>query len=719
MFIFRCLTFLFVLISVFVFADMKEDLLKGVLVEGITVDLREPEICNGVLTTCKGGVIKGPSGIRIQATKITYTRKVDGEEPVCTLIAEENLMVEFGRYVLVGDRLEYDFQNQAGRLFNGKTGLEHWFIGGDVIELKCDGSYFVENSYITTTETFDTDWDLSAHEVWVKDSVVRAKNLKFHLMQMTLFWLPSFKMDLAKVGESPISYRAGWGGKQGPRVGFSYEALTLNRMKAYLRFDYRLRRGPGGGIETEYHSPDRKESFETISYIARDNSIFIPSERVRYRFQGAYSNLLMDDKLSIDFTYDKLSDKYMATDYADAGLEIEESGRTELNVRRQEENWIANFIARPRVNSFETVKQELPTFETDFRPFQLGHTGIISDNQFQASYLDFAYAKHVHDNVHDFNSTRVEFAHKLYRPFNVGVGTVMPHAGAVEIFYGNSPQKEDRWLVIGDFGCDFNSPFYKIFNNKKHVITPYVNYEYLTFPTASPHQHYIFDIEDGWYHLNTLCFGVDQSLFSRNLCGDYGRLFYIDLYTYAFFKTPTIPATIPKVYGQMIFNTFPTLRHTIDTGWNCFKHQIDYFNFLSEWTVSEDFAIAVEYRHRDAYFWRKIDRENFILDSFRSVRELRHSSVSDQRDTALLRFFYRFLPNWAVQYESRHGWHRHNHTRYNEFELDLIARLRSATRIKFSYQHLEAEDRVAIYFSLDLQKPDHLRPIDCIPLLNF
>lgn len=99
------------------FSDVTEDLLKGVLVEGIAVNLREPTFCEGVLTTEKGGVISGPGGIRIQARKIIYTRKTINEKPVCTIEAEEDLMIEFGRYIFVGQRLEYNFQTGSGIIF--------------------------------------------------------------------------------------------------------------------------------------------------------------------------------------------------------------------------------------------------------------------------------------------------------------------------------------------------------------------------------------------------------------------------------------------------------------------------------------------------------------------------------------------------------------------------------------------------------------------------
>lgn len=700
-------------------SDLAKDLLRGVLVEGINVDLREPTFCDGVLTTEKGGVITGPKGIRIQARKMIYTRKqVDGVA-VCTIEAEDDLMVEFGRYVFVGQRLEYDFQTQTGVIFCGRTGIMPWYIGGNAIQLCSDGSYIVYQAFLTTSENEVTDWQITADQVRLREErFIEAKDVKFHFIRMPIFWLPCLNLDLETMFDSPFEYTLGWGGRQGPRVGVGYEIFSTELWRTWVRFDYRLKRGVGGGFETEYLSADRRASLETINYVAQDSSIFIRHERFRYRFQGAYSNSLLDDKLTVNLTYDKLSDKDMSTDYEDQELELEIDGRTELDIRRQEEIWISNLMTRVRVNNFETLKQELPTFQTSWHPFVLGSTGIISDNQVNASYLDFVYANQIPD-THDYNSVRVGFNHRLYRSFPIQQIIVTPEVGTRTVFYGNSRGGEARWAVLGTFGCDLNMPFYRFYDRGKHVIAPYSQYKYYTFPTSSPDEHYIFDINDGLYRLNMLRFGVQQSFYTKNDDGLLRRFVSADLYTNAFFDTKTIHSVIPRGYAELVFYPAATLRHVWDIAWNFERSEIDHINFRTEWTFNPNFAISAEYRHRESYDWRKVDRTNFILESFRSTHELRRSQLSDRRDTALLHFFYRFHPNWAIEYESRHGWHRRDRTRYNEFEIDLLATLRSAIQTRLSYQHNEGEDRVAVYFSMGAHRPDRMRAIDYAPYLEF
>lgn len=716
---FWILFFSFSLLRSLVFAIGEDIAMDDVFVKGVEVNLREPEYCDGVLKTQKGGVITGPD-MRIQAQNIVYTRKVVDGKAVYKIEAEENVMLEFGEYLFIGQRLEYDFQEKTGVIYNGRTAVEPWFFGGQQIILCADGSYIIRDGYVTTSENYNVDWEISSEEaILYPNHDISAKNVKFKFVNVALLWLPSFKANLDYIFDSPIRYAVRWGGKQGPRASMIYEVFSWNRWKTFLRLDYRLTRGPGIGFETYYRSLDHRENFEAINYVARDSSIEHPSEKFRYRFQGLYTNSLFDDRVSVNLTYDKLSDKYMATDYNDSSLDIEYAGVTQLQLRRQDYNWIANFLSTVRINGFQTIKQDLPTLETTWRPISLASTGIITDFLFRASYLDFKYADDLVD-VHDYNSTRVEYNHRLYRPFQLGVFNATPEIAGILIYYGNTPEENNRWLTLGKFSCELNTHFYKSWPNFKHVITPYTRYEYFTYPTSSPDQHFIFDIDDGWYRLNMLRFGVHQNFYIKDSCGLIHRYMMADLYANAFFDTPTIPQTIPKIYAAVTFNTSPTLRHIVDTAWDFEESRLDHYNWRTEWTVNTNMAVAAEFRHRDAFDWRKVDHTNYILDSFHTIDELLASSLSDRRDTLLMHLFYKFHPKWALEFQTRNGWDRITEPSYTEFEIDLLGTIRSAWHVKLSYQHKENDKhRFAVYLNIGLTRPDKWKYDHLVPEVEF
>jgi hypothetical protein len=707
----KCLCF-FLLIGTCLCGDeISEKLAKQSFAEGIVVDLRDPLYDDGVLTTEKGGVITGPN-LRIQAKKICYTRKMIENAPCSTIEAEGDLILEFGEYIFVGKSLSYDFQKKEGILYQGRTQSGPWYFGGEHIELRSDKSYVIYDGYVTTSENINPEWAIFSKEVQVTaNHAMQARDVQLRLLRYTILWIPSLKLNLDAIFDSPIRYRFKWGGRQGPRFGITYEFFSWEQWKAFVRFDYRLTRGPGGGFETYYNSPDGKTEFQSLNYIAQDSSLLKPHEKARFCFEGAFRKLMDEDKLLLLITYDKVSDLEMPSNYYDKDFEIETSDRTQLLLRRQEDDWIANFSARVRINSFQTVKEELPSFGLNLRPISLGPTGIIFENWAQASYLNFKYANYLHE--HDYASTRLEYQPRLYRPFQLGPLTATPEIGAACLMYGNSPQRDDKWVGSAIVGGKMCTQLYRQWGFSKHVIEPYVTYYYYSDPTVAPDKHYIFDIDDAWTYLNKLTFGTRNSLYIKQANGGITRPLYVDFYAHAFFKTPHIKPLIPKIYNRLIFFSFPTLRHTIETAWDFRHQQLAHFNAQLDWTFNSNFALSAEYRHRNAYDWRKADPDNFFLEAFRSEKCMRHTALSDQRDTLLLHTFYRFHPNWACEFISRHGWNRLNEPKYFEYEIDFLTTIQTAWHLRISFQHLENDNRFALYVNVGLARPEPVK--ECGP----
>lgn len=710
-----CITQIFIVLPSLE-ASVPEFQIEDFVNQGINIDLREPCYKDGILRTEKGGVVTGPK-LRIQAKNISYKRPKKGEDGAETIVAEDDLLIEFGEYIFTGKRLEYNVRTECGVIFCGRTAVDPWYFGGERIDLLPDKTIVLHDGFITTSADTEPDWLISSDKTTLKcHRYITAEQVKFRILNIPLFWLPKFQTDLCSIFDSPIRYAVRFGGKQGPRVRMVYEVFSWNQLKTFLRLEYRLNRGPGGGITTNYCSLDRKKRLEMINYVARDSSIDNPNERFRYRFQGIYKHCLNNDKTNIDLCWDKLSDKDMAEDYNDETLTIYEAGRTELQIRHQEQSWIANFLTSVQVNSFQTVKQEIPVLELRLHPYSLGDTGIVTESLFRAGYLDYDYASNL-KNVHDYCSTRIELRENIYRSFCLGPITATPEAGFLFIHYGNSPQKEVRDLSSGLFSVRTNTHIFRYYGDKKHVVEPYAFYRYYTSPTTNPDDHFIFDIDDGWFRLNTLRFGLNNNFYLKNpLTGCVHRYLQLDIFTNAFFSTPTIPTVFQKVYSDMVFSAFDNLKHSISTAWNIQENQLDYFNLRVDWTYNANLAVAFEYRHRGPYDWRKVDYDNFILDSFRPVPELLHSGLSDRRDTLLMHAFYRFHPYWAFEFQVRHGWNREFEPEYVEYQTDLITNLGSAWNLRLSYQHKEDDHRVAFYFTLGAKRPNRApcRPTPCI-----
>lgn len=693
--------------------------------EGITVDLREPEYNEGVLSTRSGGVITGPD-LRIQAQNIIYTHKVVDGMQISTVVAEGDVRLDFYGYHFISRKLEYNFQEETGFVFDGRTSLFPWFFGGQMIQLCRDGSYIIYDGYVTTSENIEHEWDikLSLAKLYPNKDLL-AKNVKFYVGSFPVFWMPSLRTNLNTIFDIPIKYTLRWGGRQGSRVGMAYEVFSWGNLKTFLRLDYNIKRGPGGGFEIYYRDHECSEEFDSINYIAKDTSETNSNINTRYRFQGHYWRSWDRYGTIVDIAYDKLSDKDMATDYSDRGLELDIARRTHILVHTQQESWVGNLLVRPRLNSFQTINQELPTLSMTIKPWCIQKLGIVGGHYLKASYLDFCYA-HGLPHVHDFTAMRIELRNYAFVPFNYRYFKVTPQVGTVSIFYGNTPGENRSWLNAGYFQLDSQTTMQKDYEWGRHFMRPYLSYLYFTYPTLAPNEHYIFDINDGIYRVNLVRLGVQHYLLQRYSDGSYCPNIYIDNYTWGFFQPcPSIPHIVPRIYTDVTFQHCDTLKNTIQAAWDFQHGGFAHLNFRSAWTVSDHLAAVLEYRQRNAFDWRKVNYENFALDFYRSQNELLFppgsrkrpdASLSDRRKTLLLHIFYRMRYDMALEWESRLGWDRWTEPGYHEFNINLHVSLPASWRMKLAYQHKVCDDRIAIYFSMGLTQPPVCAPCTaCTP----
>lgn len=659
----------------------------------LIVDLRNPSYKNGILTTHEGGVIKGED-IRIQARCIQYVKKYENNTFVHRIEAEKDLIIQYKGRIYVGEELEYDFTTKTGIVYEGRTFSSPWYLGGDKIELHNDGSYHVENVFITTCENFDSTWDIHAGKVNVfKRDLLQAKNVRFRFFKLPTLWLPSFKINLKKfVGSPAFRYKVNWDKKSGPRGSIRYRLYSWRDFALWGRLEYRLNMGWGGAVETEYQPDNGRTFFQTRNYLASD---IIPKDLVkkrRYRVQGVFHTITENQKTKLDMTWDKFSDINMPSDFKSDDFELSTDKRTELFFRHQENYLIDYLYIRPRINGFDTIKQNLPTEYLNLIPIKIPLFNLLFYNRFLASYLDYEYSDKLSPSLKDFESVRLETNNILSRPFKSSSVNFTPYFGFIGIFYNHSPINFPIEQSMFVYGGNINTSFYKSYTRHKHIIQPYIQYKGLTQPTQRVDTYYVFSIEDGYNKLNLIKTGVLNQIYSLKHIRCYPT-YEIDLYANTFLDSDFIPRTLPKLYLDMRWN-LPSTYFNIASAWNFFKHTLDYSNIRFGWTINEYVAADLEFRYRSSYDFRKSDHQNFILDVSRNENQLVNSPISDKRNTILSHIYCRLNPYWSCEFTSHHGWNRKNEPPYNEYKVDLYTMISSSWKVRISYQHTTTDDRV-------------------------
>lgn len=671
------------------------------LSKNIEVQLKEPVFTDGVLTTDQGGVITS-QGIRIQAQKITYTNKTQEGEKVISLIAEGDLLFEYGGKIFSGSRLEYNFLQNKGFLLEGRTIEGLWVVGGSRIDFEGKGNYNIYNAFVTTDESKSPSWEIAAKSVALSEtSQLKASDVQVKFFNLPLFWLPSFKSNLKSIENPPIRYKVIWDKMLAPRLSVRYRVFSWEDFSLFLRLDYRITEGPGGAIESEYFSKDKKTTFVTRSYGAFDKSVPDEEGWKRYRLQGLFHHESEDERTITHATLDKFHDLKMISDFPSSDFEINTQKRTQFLFNHQEDIAFTSFRVEPRVNPFESINQKLPLLKAGIYPFEIGPTGILSENYVSAGYLDYVYAHDLtnpYHALHETHAARVETRNRIYRPFSVGPLHVTPSAGVIGIFYNNNPFKNAVGQGVFTYGGKAEAPFYRHYSKCKHVVDPYIDYQGISHPKTHLKNHYTFTIEDGLYQINSLKMGLANHLFLTS-SPLFSPDFTVDLHTFAFFSDDTFKKLCPKGYLSVIWNR-PSYLLEAYTCWNFEENLLDFSNLRGQITVSAYAAFALEFRHRSRYDWRKADHESFILDMARSIPEMEDSPLSDKRNTFLSQLQLKISPTWSCYFSSHHGWGRLFEPSYNSYKIDLFTLLATHWKLKSSYMHTTNDDRVSIQIQL-------------------
>ena len=300
---------------------------------------------------------------------------------------------------------------------------------------------------ITTSEECDPAWSLVASEAILENRCyLKAFQLRFRVGTIPIFYLPWLKGDLDSLRDHPIKYRIRWGGEQGWRIGViakflvgGISDLLFASIIASIEVQELL-------LVSDYE--DKQTFAHTINYLAKDNSIEIPKEQIRFRFQGLFDHITADRRTEYHLSYDKLSDNEVVTDYFERGLELKTGRKTEASIVRTDDFMISSIYTRVRINNFEMVKEELPTLTLIPYPTLFESSGWVLDSSTQIGFLDFSYP-HEEPRVNDYHSARFFVDPKIYRTSILAPSLSLTTVGAVGIAYSDRPQEEFGWLGIG------------------------------------------------------------------------------------------------------------------------------------------------------------------------------------------------------------------------------------------------------------------------------
>lgn len=668
----------------------------------VTVDLMNPYYSEGVLNTEDGGVVKGED-FYLQAQKIKYTYTSNGGVLVHQIQAEGNILLHYQGRVFVGKKIFFNFVTGQGVIEEGRTLATPFYVSSKKIYVFPNKKYQAIDASLTSCEHVSSSWDIHAKKICVENKYLDAKGVRFRFLDSFSLPLPSFYLNLEKEKQYPLLQYQVLFEKWRPRISFRYQAYSWEEFFLFLRLDYLLpedawknsqwQKGFGGAIETEYFSKDKKSFLLTRNYIANDILIDEPHQKLLYRLQGEGSFLSNNEKTTGYISWDKFSDIKMSGDFDTEDFEVNPRKRNELLIRHKENYLITSLYVHPRLNPFETINQDLPTYKLLPYPLFSKDSKIISDNWLKTSYLNLEYSNDLDGALKDYDSIRLQNYHNIYRNFSLGPVSITPNTGISGIFYSNTPKESSKGIGLFFYGLDAHTEVYKCYDQKKHIIRPYITYQQL-FASSNPNSHFIFSLDDGYNNFSELKSGIKNLIYSKENTSTW----IIDLYALAFFDQNKIQ-TVQKLYCSCQW-LLPYLDFTADTAYDFEHSTLDHSNFLSRLTVNEDLAFSLEFRYRSKFCWRKSDYTNYFVDITRNQNDLLLSPLSDRRISLLTNIFFRLSPFWACHIQSHHGFYREKMLPFNEFKIDLLTSLSTFWKVTLSFEHTEGGNQWSVSYKL-------------------
>ncbi len=418
------------------------------------------------------------------------------------------------------------------------------------------------------TTSFSTDDAVTAPGEYS----LMAQNCTVRVYGVPVLWLPVFykpKDENLGLFQIQVGQDSDWGFYALLSKRFTpldYPATTV-RVKA----DFYERRGFGYGASVQSKTENsRTEIFAYsinderpyLSSDADDYDISIPHQRYDFRISH-----LTHITPTLDFrgNFEIMSDEFINHDFFSNYYDANPQPVTFASLEKQFDLFSASIYVRPRVNSFFSAVEQLPTGRIDVPRQEIFDTNIYYQGETSIGYFRNRWSDY-NDSDHkkvlfdfaEYESARFDTMHFFYYPVKLDFLNIVPRAGFRFTIYSNTSENEvsDNDLArmimtsdpgynrygsnlfasydnngggkvrfVGEFGLELNTKIYNSWQDirssflqldgLRHVIVPYINYTYIPKPTLDREHIYYFDDIDRIDKQHFIRFGLINRLQTR------------------------------------------------------------------------------------------------------------------------------------------------------------------------------------------------------------
>ena len=465
---------------------------------------------NTGIATAENGVI-----VRFQdpehGTAVLQADRVTLDQLSGNITAEGNVTLSRDGQAWRGEQLDYNFRTQSMGATDYRTGKSPYFAAGTSVQGDDNATrYTAGSAYVTTDDVKNPNHRIKAkHLTIVPGKYFSAKHATVYVGKVPVMYLPYLRASLDGQGNH-WSLTPGYRSRFGGFLLSTYHYQVLTNLSADLNFDYRTKRGFGGGPDFSYDLGKYGQG-QTRTYYSNDDlpgfdrdGMPIPDDRYRLQIQHSVA---IRTNITAKLSVDRLSDPNINRDFFENEYRANTQPRSYLEVEQLSENYALALLAQPQVNDFYERIERLPEVKlTAFRQ-QIGNTPLYYESESSAGYLGHQFRNNV---TNDFYATRVDTWHQLVVPHTFfGWLNVQPRIGGRSTYYtssnGRGTTLEETRRNVMNTGIEANFRAARTFplvtnrfwglNGLRHIIQPSANYVYVPTPGALPPELPRFDYE--------------------------------------------------------------------------------------------------------------------------------------------------------------------------------------------------------------------------------
>jgi LPS-assembly protein len=357
----------------------------------------------------------------------------------------------------IADEGVYNIDTKQIRTNDMRTEYHPYFLGGQNVNEPSANVYHVENATFTTADSPRPDFHLHARTVRVyeNDHVV-FQNVTFYIGKVPVFWWPYLYQSLNDAFSFSIAPAdlSSWGPSLLTQVTFP----ITEDIKGRLRLDYRGRRGPAIGFDSDIdYGKDKSSNLKLKTYYADDQNPDInptafkrgdvSSQRYRVTLQDT-TYFTKDIYGTVNVT--RLSDPFIMQDFYQSEFRIDPVPDNVIALTKADPFYTLTAITRFQMNDFFEQTERLPEVVLDIKRQALFGSPIFYEGESGFADLHRSFAEG--SGFESYGTTRLDTFHQLLYP-NTYFGwlSIVPRAGFRATYYDKT---RDLGNTIFDTGDD-------------------------------------------------------------------------------------------------------------------------------------------------------------------------------------------------------------------------------------------------------------------------